>query len=154
MSFLVTPSDHENGDLCSRKTTEFLKEFGAQIAINGNGFGYVLNSSGRSDGHDLVRVNGFAASRGKVYSDRGGPTVYINRNKVLRIDELQGKPFNAVSGDRVIIKKGKQVPNLATNIPNPRTALGLTKNRPDPDGRGRTPAWLQRGRQTSPTWCS
>jgi exopolysaccharide biosynthesis protein len=127
-SFLVTPADHENGDLCSRKTTEFLKEFGAQIAINGNGFSYVLEGDDCPDGRDLVRVNGFAASRGKVYADRPGPTVYINRNKVMRIDELQGKPFNAVSGDRVIIKGGKQVPNLAANIPNPRTALGLTKN--------------------------
>jgi exopolysaccharide biosynthesis protein len=63
-----------------------------------------------------------------VYSNRPGPTVYININKVVRIDKLQGKPFNAVSGDRIIIVKGKQVPNLATNIPNPRTALGLTKN--------------------------
>jgi exopolysaccharide biosynthesis protein len=130
VNFFVTPPSHTNGDMCTRTTTRFMEDFAVHIAINGDGFSYILNPPEGycPAGRDSVKVNGFAASRGSIYSDRRGPTVYINQNKVIRFNKPQGKVFNAVSGDRMIIENGKQVPNLATNIPNPRTALGVTKN--------------------------
>jgi exopolysaccharide biosynthesis protein len=115
--------------LCTRKTSEFLEEFQVHIAINGDGFTY-LNPppEGLCATGDPIIPNGFAASRGKVYSTRRGPTVYINQKNEVSFNQVKGALFNAVSGDRMVLVKGQQVPNLATNNINPRTAVGLSKN--------------------------
>ena len=41
---------------------------------------------------------------------------------------MSGKAFNAVSGDRIVVKKGVTVKNLAAQTPNPRTAIGVNRN--------------------------
>ncbi len=129
-TFLVTPPSTPSGIICTRTVSEFLVEHGMDFAINGNGFSYidpppkVLTCT---EG-DPVTLNGFAASRGRVYSERGGPTLYINRNHTISINRPLGNIYNAISGDRIVVEKGKMVPNLAANIPNPRTAIGLSAN--------------------------
>jgi len=46
----------------------------------------------------------------------------------VTINKEQGKVFNAISGDRIVVENGVVVKNLAANAPNPRTAVGLSKN--------------------------
>jgi GH25 family lysozyme M1 (1,4-beta-N-acetylmuramidase)/uncharacterized protein YgiM (DUF1202 family) len=128
--FIVTPPDDDSGGVCTRTVSEFLQQFEVHVAINGDGFTY-LNPAPPNDycpDRDAVMPNGFAASRGRIYSERGGPTVYVNQNNEITFNIPKGKIFNAISGDRMVLVKGKPVANLATNIPNPRTALGLSSN--------------------------
>jgi hypothetical protein len=134
LEFLVTPTNNTNGIVCSRTTSKFLDEFSMYVAINGDGFSYLPASADPAiactNGGDPVKVNGFAASRGTVYSPTKTiqPTVYLSTRNQVTINEVSGKPFNAVSGDRIVVQKGVTVKNLAAQTPSPRTAIGVNKN--------------------------
>jgi uncharacterized protein YgiM (DUF1202 family) len=134
LDFLVTPSKISGGLLCTRTTSKFLEEFSMNVAINGDGFSYLDASvspiSVCPNGGDPVKANGFAASRGNVYSPTKTvqPTVYISPTNQFTVDEAPSKVFNAVSGDRVVVAKGATVKNLAAQTPSPRTAIGLNKS--------------------------
>ncbi len=135
LEFLATPSLRTDGIMCARTTSAFLSEFGVNVAINADGFSYLSPTTYPpatycSKGGDVLRLNGFAASRGKITAPRvnGRPTVYISQRNLVSIDVETGKAFNAVSADRVIVKQGVVVKNLAALAPNPRTALGVNKN--------------------------
>ena len=134
LEFLVTPSTHPQGLLCTRITSKFLEEFGLSFAINGNGYSYLDSSYNPGvlcpGGGDPVVVDGYAASRGKVYSPKKTvyPVVYISSRNQVSINVPQPVPFNAIAGDRLVVDKGKVVKNLAATIPNPRTAIGLNRN--------------------------
>jgi len=133
LQFLVTPSANATGVLCTRTVSKFLEEFGMSIAINGDGFSYFDASNtptGTCSSGDPVKSNGFAASRGTVYSPTKTvqPTVYISSTNQVTIDVTPNKVFNAVSGDRVVVQNGVTVKNLAAQVPSPRTAIGLNKN--------------------------
>jgi exopolysaccharide biosynthesis protein len=54
--------------------------------------------------------------------------LYINQKNEPTIDKPKGAVFNAISGDRTIMLDGQMVHGLAVNIPNPRTAVGITQN--------------------------
>jgi exopolysaccharide biosynthesis protein len=73
---------------------------------------------------------GFAASRGKVYSPAAPshPVLYINQSNEFSVDEPKGKVYNAISGDRMLVSKGKKVAGLDRQILNPRTAIGFNQN--------------------------
>jgi hypothetical protein len=132
ISFLVTPGNKDNPlPLQARTTSKFLREFNVQIAINGDGFTpwysrgplfYYPHSGQR------VKPNGFAASKGNVYSNnRKTPTLYISKNNSIGF----GKPndvYNAISGDRWLVRNGKPVPGLDDITPAPRTAIGVDKS--------------------------
>jgi hypothetical protein len=134
LEFLVTPANNTNGILCTRTTSKFLEEFSMNVAINGDGFSYLPASVNPATtcpkGGDPVKVNGYAASRGYVYSPTRTiqPTVYLSVRNQVTINDMPGKIFNAVSGDRLVVQKGVTVKNLAAQIPNPRTAIGVNKN--------------------------
>jgi hypothetical protein len=135
LEFLVTPSKISGGLLCTRTTAKFLEEFGLGIAINGDGFSYLDATaypvtSTCPNGGDPVKVNGYAASRGSIYSPVKTiqPTVYISSKNQVTINEKPSKIFNAISGDRMIVQKGATIKNLAALAPAPRTAIGLNKN--------------------------
>lgn len=129
ISFLVTPGNKDNPlPLKARTTSKFLREFNVQIAINGDGFTpwhshgplfYYPHSGQR------IKPNGFAASNGNVYSDHGKkPTLFISKNNNIGF----GKPddvYNAISGDRWLVRNGKPVANLDDITPAPRTAIGV-----------------------------
>jgi exopolysaccharide biosynthesis protein len=104
------------------------------VAINGDGFSYlpapvdpVTTCPG---GGDPVKANGFAASRGTVYSPTKTiqPIVYLTSKNQVTVNGVQNKPFNAVSGDRIVVQGGVKVKNLAALAPSPRTAIGISKN--------------------------
>ena len=134
LEFLVTPSPNTSNVLCTRVTSKFLEEFKVHVAINGGYFSYVDTSVDPNiycpNGGLPVRVSDYAASRGKIYSPQktAQPIIYIGQRNQVTINKEQGKVFNAISGDRIVVENGVVVKNLAANAPNPRTAVGLSKN--------------------------
>ncbi len=135
LQFLVTPPSHSSGIVCTRTTSKFLAEFGMRIAVNGDGFDYLDPATYKpSDycpkGGDPVKVKSYAASRGNVYSARlpGRPILYINANNVISFDTPVGKVHNAISGDRMLIIKGKAATGLDNTALEPRTAVGTNQN--------------------------
>ena len=137
MQFMVTPPDEmEGGAIAARTTSQFLKEFGLQIAVNGDGF-FPWWSHNPVDYYphvgDPVTPNGVAASHGVVYADgmqdtRPEPTIYFSRRGDITFNKAPGKLFQALSGDRMLILSGEVVPDLNERILHPRTAIGTSKN--------------------------
>jgi hypothetical protein len=138
IEFLVTPPDAD-GDkpLKARTTSQFLEEFGLQIAVNGDKF-LPWWSRGPADYYphvgDPVAPVGFSASKGKVYwtgdVEEAGvePTLYINRRNVLSFNNRPSRVHHAISGDRMIVVKGQVAPDLNDKELEPRTALGTNRN--------------------------
>jgi hypothetical protein len=138
ISFLVTPGDPESSrPLRARTTSQFLDEYGAQIAVNGDGFNpWVSNSLLDYYPHsgDPVAPAGFAASRGTVYAPgtAAAPVLYLSRTNQARFNAPIGKIYNAISGSVMLVEQGKV--NLASNpldpqeLPQPRTAVALDKS--------------------------
>ncbi len=137
MQFMVTPPDEvSEGVLKARTTSQYLEEYGLQIAINGDGF-FPWWSRGPADYYphigDPVTPNGLTASRGEVYADglqdiKPEPTLYISRRNSLIFNRQPNKIFNAISGDRMLILGGEIVSDLNNKVLHPRTAIGINKN--------------------------
>jgi hypothetical protein len=135
LRFLVTPPLRDTvPQLCTRTTSQFLDEHDMQIAINGDGYYYLdpvdyppQNYCGNSD---PVKPMGYAASRGKVYSPKapGHPILYINQRSEITYDSPKGNVYNAISGDRMLVSKGKKVAGLDNQAIHPRTAFGTNRN--------------------------
>lgn len=138
IGFLVTPPD-SNGELPlnARTTSQFLEEFGLQLAINGDGF-EPWWSNGPADyypkvGEPVVPL-GFAASGGEIYTEGveeqlgTEPTLYISRRNTLSFNRRPEKVFQAISGDRMLVLQGNVVEGLDAMGLDPRTAIGLNKN--------------------------
>ena len=130
---LVTPPDNSNGPpLNARTTTQFMEEFEAQIAINGDGF-HPWWSRGPLDYYpqpgDPVTPNGYAASDGKVYGEGEStdPVLYISRRGGLSFRK-PGRVFNAIAGDRYLVQGGDKEEDLNDTERDPRTAIGFNKN--------------------------
>ncbi len=138
IEFFVTPPDLEGErPLKARTTSQFLEEFGVQIAINGDNFGPWWSRSPADyypHAGDPVSPFGFAASDGQVYSvddiEEVGirPTLYINRRNVLSFNHQPNRVHHAISGERMIVLKGKVAPDLDGGGSEPRTALGMNRN--------------------------
>ena len=138
IGFLVTPPDSKGElPLNARTTSQFLEEFGVQIAINGDGFRpWWSNNPADYYPHvgDPVVPLGLTASGGKVYTegvprDIGvEPTLYINRKNGLSFNRRPDNIFNALSGDRMLVEQGAVVDGLNNKNINPRTAIGINKN--------------------------
>ena len=134
LEFLVTPSSNNTDVICTRTTSQFLEEFKVHAAINGGYFSYLDSSYDPAtlcpNGGDPVRISDYAASRGKIYSPKktAQPVIYIGQKNQVTFNKEQGKVFNAISGDRMVVQDGKVVKNLAAQDPNPRTAVGLSRN--------------------------
>ena len=137
-SFLVTPPDSK-GDmpLNARTTSQFLKEFGVQIAVNGDGFTpWWSRSPVDYYPHvgDPVTPLGLTASKGDLYTEGipeqigVEPTLYISRKNVLSFNRRPENIFQAISGDRMLIAQGEIVDGLDNSELDPRTAIGLNKN--------------------------
>lgn len=138
-SFLVTPPDSDGQTpLNARTTSQFLEEFGVQIAVNGDGFTpWWSNSVADYYPHvgDPVAPLGFTASNGKVYwkgeneGDIGiEPTLYISRRDALSFNNRPNNVHGAISGDRMLVVKGEIVPDLDDSEVEPRTAIGINRN--------------------------
>lgn len=130
---LVTPGDDDAElPLEARTTSQFLTEFDLQVAINGDGFTPWYDHSLLSyypHSGDLVDVNGYAASRGKAYSldTDDEPTLYLSKNNRASLHSAIGKMESAISGNSILIDKGRVRPAPGGDI-QPRTAIGISKN--------------------------
>lgn len=134
--FLVTPPLRETvPPLCTSTTSQFLKENGLQIAINGGGYRYLDPSQYDPQqycgkGVDPVRLIGLAASRGRVYSqaEPGRPILYMNQRNEITYDTPKGRVYNAITGDVMLVAKGAKVSGLDRTALHPRTAMGTNQN--------------------------
>ncbi|MCL4527964.1 MAG: phosphodiester glycosidase family protein [Chloroflexi bacterium] len=134
LRILVTPPDEigSNAPLRARTTSQFLQEFGVQIAINGDGFSpWWSHSLADYYPHigDPIHPRGEAVSRGKIYwsTDANLPTLYISSHNSLSFD-APAKPYNAISGERMLVVASEPVSDLNDSALHPRTAIGYSKN--------------------------
>lgn len=137
VKFMVTPpSEVDGGVVTARTTSQFLEEFGVQIAINGDGF-FPWWSRSPMDYYphegDAATPNGFTAYQGDIYADglqdiRPEPTLYISRRNDLTFNRRPDKVFQAISGDRMLVLGGEIVSGLDNEILHPRTAIGINRN--------------------------
>ena len=131
--FLVTPPDNKDGPpLNARTTTQFMEEFGPQIAVNGDGFSPWWSRSPLDyypQPGDPVTPNGYAASNGTVYALGPGtePVLYVTRRNGLTFRK-PGNVYNAIAGDRYLVQSGEKVDGLDDTERDPRTAIGFNKN--------------------------
>jgi len=112
--FFVTPPDHSDGQpLDARTTSQFMQEFEAQIAVNGDGFtpwwSYTPLDYYPHVG-DLVTPNGYSASGGTIYArgqedDVPEPTMFISRRNDITFNKIPGRVYHALSGDRMLVQK-------------------------------------------------
>ena len=138
IEFLVTPPDSDGENpLQARTTSQFLDEYGLQIAVNGDGFSPWWSRSPADyypHAGDPVTPLGFAASRGKVYSigvetNTGiEPTLYISRRNALTFNNRPNNVYSAISGGRMLVLKGEVVPDLDNQALEPQTAIGINRN--------------------------
>ena len=138
IEFLVTPPDAKSETpLNARTTSQFLKEFNMQIAINGGGFSpWWSHSPADYYPHvgDPITPFGLTASKGEVYeigdeTDIGTePTLYIGRRNTLSFNNKPDRVYNAISGDRMLVLKGEITPDLDRKELDPRTAIGTNRN--------------------------
>lgn len=138
IGLLVTPPDsNDELPLKARTTSQFLDEFGVQIAINGDGFDPWW-SNGPADYYphvgEPVTPLGLTASGGKIYTEGvpkeigTEPTLYISRKNGLSFNKRPDRVFQAISGDRMLLQQGEIAADLEAGEPDPRTAVGLNKN--------------------------
>ena len=134
--FVTPPDNSEGAPLNARTTSQFLQEFGVQIAVNGDGF-TPWWSHGPMDYYphvgDSVTPNGYAASSGTIYA-RGledpmpEPTMFISRRNSITFNKIPSRVLYAISGDRMLVLQGEPVPGLDTSKVDPRTAVGVNAN--------------------------
>jgi hypothetical protein len=127
INLLVTPGDPKADlPLKARTTSQFLDEFGVQIAINGDGvtpwhsyspLDYYPHSG------DPVDPIGLAASNGVTYSDYtdAEPTLYISRANQARFNSPTGKVYTAISGNAMLVQQGKSLFSMADLPPQPKS---------------------------------
>jgi hypothetical protein len=138
ISFLVTPPDSDGEmPLNARTTSQFLDEFGVQLAVNGDGFEpWWSNSLADYYPHvgEPVTPFGLTASGGEIYTEGIpkelgiAPTLYISRKNGLSFNKRPDRVFQAISGDRMLLQQGNRAEGLNGADLDPRTAIGLNKN--------------------------
>lgn len=132
--FLVTPSTPiDNHQLPARTTSQFLQEFGVQVAINGSFYfpfhGDLLSYYPHVG--DPVSVYGFAMSQGQQYSlpQSGYNTFYISYDNQVSIGSPIESLYNALSGYWIFVQDGIVRSDLDdayyANTPGPRTAVAI-----------------------------
>ena len=130
LRFLVTPGDPEQErSLRARTTSQFLEDFGVQLAVNGDGAApahYNNPLDYYPHAGDPVEPLGLAASEGRVYSENpdNAPVLYISRRNRARFNSPLGGVYNAISGFNMLLKDGKPLPGLDAQV-HPRTVLAL-----------------------------
>lgn len=134
LKVLVTPGDKgQNQPLAAQTTSEFLKQYNLQLAINGDAF-HPWRDMGPLGfyPHEGERVTpyGFAASKGSIYAQDTDeqPTLYIFQNNKASINAIKGKIYNAISGFRLLVWTGDAVASLNDSHMDPRTAIGLNRS--------------------------
>jgi len=139
LKFVVTPGDDSKGrEIRARKTSEFLREFKLQLAINGGFFTpWVANDPvyhyPRSG--NPVEVSGLAVSDGQEYSQPEAKyfSLAIDSNNFAHIGHPTNDVPNVISGRAVFLTNGLPAnpmdPANGADALHPRTAVGLNQGR-------------------------
>jgi hypothetical protein len=135
IALLVTPGDPQAArPLRARTTTQFLSEFGLQVAVNGDGV-TPWRSNSLLDYYprpgDPVDPIGLAASRGTAYSadTDAEPTLYISRTNQARFEAPVGRVYNAISGNLMLIRQGRAADGLEIELALQRQTEGRAADR-------------------------
>ena len=131
IGFLVTPAETNGAPLLARTTSEFVKEYGVQVAINANYFDPCETKSlfdYRPRSGEPVAVLGTAISQGRTYStgSRDDHTLFFAEDNRVQIGTPSFEIYNAVSGSPLILKDGVVAPNLTATL-HPRTSVALDR---------------------------
>lgn len=141
LGFLVTPGDNAGGfDYIARTTSEFLTEFGVQLAINGDFFDTRRAFDDDTSPQEIeltagtgVNARGFAASRGQIvtqgYTNSSrSATLYLSADNRASINVPIGAVYNAISG-HILVSEGRYIQAWRDGAnmlaPQPRTAVGI-----------------------------
>jgi hypothetical protein len=139
LSFLVTPGDPVNGhEVRAQTVSHFLDKYDLHLAINGDFFWpwwYRSIFDYYPHANDPTDVNGFAASRGEIYSveqaDDPRPTLYLSQDNRAGINRPIGAVYNAISGLPLIAEDGHVSDQIKPDEyyagVHPRTAIGLDR---------------------------
>ncbi len=141
IGFMVTPAE-PNGTfkLRAQTTSQYLQRYGLQLAINADYF-----DPWRDNGfwdyyphvNDGVNVRGLTVSNGKRYTEGYAPpktynTLFITKDNHASFVTPQAPIYNAISGNMMLVTKGKAVSIDATNDyltgKHPRTAIALDQS--------------------------
>lgn len=136
LRLFVTPGDRKNQErpLVARTTSDFLKEFKAQVAINGDFF-FPWHARGVWDYYphigDPVTVTGRACSNGVCYAlgpEREKlPSLFISADNHVVIGRKspgRDQMYNVISGNPLLIEDGKPRRLKGTDL-HPRTAVAV-----------------------------
>lgn len=136
--FLVTPGDAQQAlPFTARTTSQFLTEFGVQVAVNGSFF-YPYYSNAPWDFFprvgDRVNSTGITHSEGKRISFGNGtfPALYLSAENEPSLD-APAEIYNAISGNPIVLRDGRfnddALLDPAARESQPRTALGYSADR-------------------------
>ncbi len=130
--FFVTPSNGDApGEVNGRRSTQFLTEFKLQLAINASFFGGKFEVGAEQD------VIGLCISNGDRYSPPDQRAALLigkdNRAWIAEPPTDVEKAYNAVAGDTIIVKEGRNIVDRNardgfTGGLHPRTAAGITRD--------------------------
>lgn len=134
----VTPANNigDKTETSAMATSEFVRKFGVQLAINANFF-FPFREETPWDFYprpsDRVNLVGQAISDGKAYSlpDTGWATLCFlpNRARIEESGNCLPETQQAVAGNALLVKAGKPVglspEDVRQDKPYPRTAVGL-----------------------------
>lgn len=131
VDFLVTPGDQKTDkDVAARTTSDFLREFGVQVAINGSFFlpfrpGTPWSYYPRSG--DGVHILGLAVSGGHCYAqtDANFPILYFagGRAEICQGD-CPPATSQALAGSQLLVQQGRPVISKDPAL-HPRTAVAI-----------------------------
>jgi exopolysaccharide biosynthesis protein len=129
IGILVTPADTtETLPLAAQTTSQFARSTGVQLAINGDGFSPWW-ARGPFDYFphvgDRVAPGGYAMSEGTAYGEGSEPTLYFSKSNDASFTLGDITPYNAISGNNMIVQDGVEVEGLDKIYAAPRTAIGL-----------------------------
>jgi hypothetical protein len=140
IGFMVTPArTNQKILLAARTTSQFVQEFGVQLAINADYF-----DPWRDNGfwdyypheNDGVNVRGLAVSQGNLYTKGYAPpntynTLYLTKDNHASFVPPKAPIYNAISGNMMLVTNGKILPIDTKNDyltgKHPRTAVALDK---------------------------
>ncbi len=135
--FLVTPGDHVAGfDYQARTTSQFLTEFGLQVAVNGDFFD-PWRDYGPWDYYphegDGVNTRGLTISQGEIVTNGYAPpenyyTLYITDDNQISFEQPEDRIDSAISGF-MIVRDGTYAAQWGDDAymrqPHPRTAVAI-----------------------------
>ncbi len=139
LKFLVTPGTPgvDGKEIKARTTSNFVREFGVQLAINASFFlPFYERNPWNYYPHEGDRVNiiGQAISNGNIYSpgERIWPVMCIAPNNLIQIrgEKCAEGTIQAISGNRLLVERGAAVPldiDVADAKFLPCTAVGINE---------------------------